>query len=413
MRQVKPEYYDKFQCIADKCSISCCQEWKIAVDDMTNEKWRETLPPDTVKKGKKSLAAYTARKDGERVIRLNEEGKCPFLDEQKLCKLVRGYGDQMLSKTCQTFPREIHKYETRTEYALLTCCPEVVDYLYQMPKFGVFQEKGKEQERDMEQGKDVEVPAEEKKEELLFEIRDFLCELAQQEENTAEKNLLMIFYILKDMAEKTEMTEEMLQDYKQKSMLSELSNAIDKMEFHAEDTFVERNELLLDLAENYRKEGLYQAYLKEITEYAEALAEDYDAEGLLEKQENFAAVFAEFTPLMKRFAAEQIYEGCLMPEGDLESMVVQLQWIAMEYAAVCHAIRLYWMKNESLTYETVRDYMVVISRMTGYDEEDIYEYLENSFEELIWDWGYFALVIGKIEEYDSDDKPVDKYAKRV
>ena len=32
--------------------------------------------------------------------------------------------------------------------------------------------------------------------------------------------------------------------------------------------------------------------------------------------------------------------------------------------------------------------------MTGYDKEDIYEYLENSFEELIWDWGYLALIIG-------------------
>ena len=41
-----------------------------------------------------------------------------------------------------------------------------------------------------------------------------------------------------------------------------------------------------------------------------------------------------------------------------------------------------------------RDYIVIICRMMGYDEEDIYEYLENSFEELIWDWGYLALVVG-------------------
>ena len=47
----------------------------------------------------------------------------------------------------------------------------------------------------------------------------------------------------------------------------------------------------------------------------------------------------------------------------------------------------------ALGYETVRDYMVVISRMTGYEDEDIREYLENSFAELIWDWGYFALII--------------------
>lgn len=49
--------------------------------------------------------------------------------------------------------------------------------------------------------------------------------------------------------------------------------------------------------------------------------------------------------------------------------------------------------EEALDYETVREYMVVISRMTGYEDEDIREYLENSFAELIWDWGYFALII--------------------
>ena len=30
----------------------------------------------------------------------------------------------------------------------------------------------------------------------------------------------------------------------------------------------------------------------------------------------------------------------------------------------------------------------------GYEQEDIVEYLQNSFESLVWDWGYFALVTG-------------------
>ena len=30
--------------------------------------------------------------------------------------------------------------------------------------------------------------------------------------------------------------------------------------------------------------------------------------------------------------------------------------------------------------------------MTGYDDDDIREYLENSFAKLIWDWGYAAPV---------------------
>ena len=33
--EMKPDYYDEFQCIADACSLTCCQEWKIAVDRKT------------------------------------------------------------------------------------------------------------------------------------------------------------------------------------------------------------------------------------------------------------------------------------------------------------------------------------------------------------------------------------------
>ncbi len=47
-----------------------------------------------------------------------------------------------------------------------------------------------------------------------------------------------------------------------------------------------------------------------------------------------------------------------------------------------------------MTYETIREHIVIISRMTGYDDDDIREYLENSFAKLIWDWGYAALIMG-------------------
>ena len=79
-------------------------------------------------------------------------------------------------------------------------------------------------------------------------------------------------------------------------------------------------------------------------------------------------------------------------------------------ATIRHAVFLHWRLSQGegsfceegistscrrgISYEDVRDYMVVVSRMTGYEEDDIYEYLENSFEHIIWDWGYFALICG-------------------
>ena len=48
MKNYQPDYYNNIKCIADKCSITCCQEWKIAVDDATNRKWKKLSPPDTL-----------------------------------------------------------------------------------------------------------------------------------------------------------------------------------------------------------------------------------------------------------------------------------------------------------------------------------------------------------------------------
>ena len=109
----------------------------------------------------------------------------------------------------------------------------------------------------------------------------------------------------------------------------------------------------------------------------------------------FESEFQAYNPLMRN-SHQLSYADLLMPDGDLESLLVQYQWIAMEYGVIKHSIFLRWLLDgqKKIAYETVRDYIVIICRMTGYDEEDIYEYLENSFEELVWDWGYLALVVG-------------------
>ena len=93
MKKIRPDYYNKFTCIADKCPITCCKEWKIAVDADTNRKWKKLLPPEDIEPKRKNLSAYTIKKDGGRVIELKENHKCPFLNENKLCKLVTADND--------------------------------------------------------------------------------------------------------------------------------------------------------------------------------------------------------------------------------------------------------------------------------------------------------------------------------
>lgn len=351
----KSNIYDEFSCIANHCSFTCCQEWKISVDDKTLQQW-----------GQHDFDKHVIERDGNHVIHLDSHNKCPYLNEDKLCNLVIKYGDSILSETCATFPRQIHRFDDRVECALVTCCPEVVDLLSRQEDFKVECDKGV-------------------CEDYLFLLRDQMMSLVQDDRYSIPKALQMIFYLVLESAEGERVN------------FKDLSSAIDQMEFSFEDTMNEDNELLLDLIENYRKEGIYKPYLEEIALVAEKVEKEQNIDELSTCWNLFSEDINQHIGLLQKCLAADFFSNVLLPDSDLDDMIVMVQWIGMEYSVIRHALFLKWLSNpqHAISYEEVRDVIVVFSRVTGYGQEDIYEYLENSFESLIWDWGYFALVTGK------------------
>lgn len=375
MRRVRPDYYKKFQCIADKCTITCCQEWKIGVDNETNRKWKKLLPPDTVVDKKKNLSAYTVKKDGMRVIALDEKHRCPFLNEEKLCRLLCTYTDRVLSDTCTQFPREVHRFSTHEEETLMPCCPAVID-IWKDAKEIVFPKVDREYKNH------------------LFVIREHMMELLEDSTQRLEDQLKQGFYILLELNKQDSLTMQLINEYFSGESVAQLREAIAQIPMDELDSMDECNELLQDLAVNYQKEGLYKKYLDPILLQAEKLSETYVADTMCEDLQLFDKQFRQWQPLLRKFLLNEFYSDLLVPDGNLESMIVSMQWIGMEYAVIRHSVFLKWLERKQFTYEELRDYMVVITRMTGYEQEDIVEYLQNSFESLVWDWGYFALVTG-------------------
>ena len=373
-----PDYYEPFHCTAGECPITCCQEWKISVDADTNRKWKKLPPPDGISELRKNVSAYTTHKDGDRVIELTSEHQCPFLNKGKLCRLVLAYGDSVLSETCTTFPREIHTYETHEEATLMPCCPAVIDLWFSRETltFPV-------------------IPASEAS--PLFEIRTQLLHLLQHSTDSAEMALLSGFYILLELRRADTLTHERIRDYFSEETISQLRSLIHDVEFSWKDTLSECNELLLDLAVNYQKEALYLDYLTPILSLAETLSKQNVPDELLKSWKDFQNALAPYQPLLQNFLANEFFSDLLEPGSDLEDMILQMQWIALEYVIVRHSLFLKWMCDGSgeLPYETVRDYLVIITRMTGYDAEDIREYMVNNFEELIWEWGYLGMIVNQ------------------
>ena len=286
---MKPDYYEDFTCIADRCSFTCCREWKIGVDEDTFVKWKHTLTPDGMydtdrgqQAKKEKLSGYVRKKDGSRVIGLNKEKNCPFLNGKKLCRLVLTYGDEILSQTCQLFPREIHTFnEDVTEYALMPSCPAVIDLLRKREHISFSGEMDTSAYREL-------AP--------LVNLRAFLMKLMEDGAHTPEHNLMKIFYVLLDLYERVEdeqakdgcMENKQVKDAAEDALgldltdmakmypggfLLELSETIDGIEQTLQYSIEERNELFLDLAENYRREGLYEKYLEPVAQLAEQLSE--------------------------------------------------------------------------------------------------------------------------------------------
>lgn len=117
-----PDYYREFHCTADRCEDTCCAGWQIAVDEKTMKQyWRQ--------KGALGRMLRRGIRRKERVFRRKEDGRCAFLDEQNLCRIYRGLGQQGLCRTCRVYPRHIEEFENVREVSLSVSCPEVARIL--------------------------------------------------------------------------------------------------------------------------------------------------------------------------------------------------------------------------------------------------------------------------------------------
>lgn len=389
MTLYQPDYYDKFQCTASACPMTCCMQWRIAVDNETLFHWQEDW-----KKHVKEV------EEGH-VIRLNKDGMCPFLNEEKLCKIVLKAGDQAISHTCQTFPREEHKYNSRIERCLTPGCPAVLDLMWQQDDFHI-------RERDIQDNKIEEkkidgqgirgqkVKETSPNEEIceinpvLFEIRDWFLEIVNNKQlplNTALEICFLIAVDLYELEQKGILEKEFMH-YKNVTNIQKIREAIGTNDQMTEDRLEEYNLLFLDISEIYRKQNIYADFLVPLAKEAEKL----DCRKI-EYWSEFEPKLAPWKEHLRKLFAEEISSAVITPGTEqVLDMIVKLEWMAMEYAVLLQVLFLQGNTGE-ISYEKLRESVCVIFRMMGYADDDIWEYMENCFDQVIWPWEYYALLV--------------------
>ena len=125
---IKPDYYDRFRCTASACSDTCCAGWEIEVDETTAEMYR-SMPGPLGEEIREKLVVTPE----ENYFGL-ENGRCPFLDREGLCRIIREAGEEALCDICREHPRFYHWYGNVTEVGLGLCCEEAARLVFGSPE---------------------------------------------------------------------------------------------------------------------------------------------------------------------------------------------------------------------------------------------------------------------------------------
>ena len=95
-----PDFYPAFRCRAAACRHSCCRGWEIDVDEDSAGLYR-SLPGEL---GEALGKALFQDEEGWH-FRLTAEGRCPFLQADGLCRLIRELGEGAICDICALHPR--------------------------------------------------------------------------------------------------------------------------------------------------------------------------------------------------------------------------------------------------------------------------------------------------------------------
>ena len=142
MLTIKPDFYDSFKCIADKCTDSCCIGWEIDVDEASLDKYYAINTPF----GDKIRSLIVKSDDGSDCFALSKEERCPFLNEKNLCNIIINCGEEYLCDICREHPRFYEWFTGVTECGLGLCCEEVCRLLLENDEpFSLVQESDGEE----------------------------------------------------------------------------------------------------------------------------------------------------------------------------------------------------------------------------------------------------------------------------
>lgn len=281
-----PDYYKKFQCIAEKCEDTCCAGWGIAIDEKSLEKYKNF---------KGGFGNRLRNSIDWKEKSFEQVGKrCAFLNEENLCDIYSEAGKDMLCLTCKRYPRHYEEFENLREVSLSLSCPEVARMILGNKEKVKFLTSIKETKEEEYEDFDFFLFTK------LLEMREFFMEIIQNRQLSLEYRMAFVLATSHDMQNriaKGELFEidELLEKYRKLGFQKRAKQRFEEYEgcpmeaFETIKTIVGNLHELEVLDENWtvflkgcenllykNKENRYMAFKEEFKEYYKEKEYEYE-----------------------------------------------------------------------------------------------------------------------------------------
>lgn len=152
----KPDYFDRFRCTASACSDNCCIGWEIDIDEKTAGRYKnvsgelgkklremiswpggEEIQTEEVQAGEPP-SERKSPSDREPPHFILQGERCPFLDPDNLCEIIRELGEESLCDICREHPRYYEWFDGLTEKGVGLCCEAAAGLILESSKKAEF-----------------------------------------------------------------------------------------------------------------------------------------------------------------------------------------------------------------------------------------------------------------------------------
>ncbi len=187
-----PVYMKEFSCSGSLCEYTCCNGWRVNIDEATLKKYRHCKDAQWREKFNKNITAATQEGQPAK-CRMEENGDCSFMDEG-LCSIQKTFGAGYLSYTCRMFPRGYNNVRGNFEKWASLGCPEIIKALLLSDKrISLVEETA---EKVVEQGAKITLLLDDKHyyAKKFYQLRHFSFSVLQNSLFTVAERLLILAY---------------------------------------------------------------------------------------------------------------------------------------------------------------------------------------------------------------------------